>query len=430
MFECPDRAWPGIAEAYRKNQVLFVSESTGKAYLLNDLSAGPQSPPRISVLDASGLSPAWLQFYNYETFHGHPTLGVAIDRLERMDDDARERGRPRASWPDQLVLLTLHEGFHFIAQASWPMAALGSRSTPYPQETAPRYLRNALLNALAQALRTQSTDFAAAAFWQARLKAEHPAMLMEAAAFDVAEGTAQYAEIVMAALAVGGCQQSDAALLTLIQNNVGGFLMLDTFDPGSEFYQIGSLAGLLLRRGGQIGWELAVQNQQMPPAEVLLAAASPAPQADDPARLMAAASYVNDSNALLAAAIDPVLDALKSPASYRLALSQAWIAGAFELQRFITLSREPGKPEAMIGVSGLLTHPGSGTQIRLNGATVPVGWPTPCSPAPAAYFVATVPKSALTTSGGKHSSADAKISFTDLPASVTADAQGLEWLCP
>jgi len=426
MYACPERSWPDVATNYRQRQVLLGSRAEDRAWLWNHQSGGGASPA-VMETQLSALSPEWGAYFNVGVLEKVKTLGISLDDTQEYNDSVIASGA--TPWPDYAISLAFHEGFHFLSdQDDWNDGD-GSRSAAYPEPWEPRYLRAQLKGALLAEIQQPGQGMAAAAHWQTRLVVEHAAEMKAIRSYDCTEGSAEYVSLMMSAIAELGCDAPDEALLKLASSHLNGqFLSEGYYDGGLEPYELGVLAGLLLRREGVAGWELAVENGQAP-ADQLLAAVAPVAQPDDPAVQKAAQAAVAVRNEAVGAEIEPMLARMKDPAYTRVAVSFAWIAGSFGVGGFYYLADDPAVPEVMLRFSAVLATP-SQVSIAVNDQTVLAGVKTPCA-LPQGYVIAvTVPTAALTHIGGAATSSDSQVKFADLAVEPTMDMHNLPWLCP
>jgi hypothetical protein len=238
LYECPDRIWPRAAFG-EGGRVVFHSASAERAVALSGLRAGE---PRLDELDFASV-PASLRenAFDFGELAGEPAVGISLD------DTALRESR----WLDPAVGLTLHESFHLLSgQRAWPRADDTTRFVPYPALHGPRFLRQALMKALrGVVLEEGGAELGHAAFWLERYTTEESDDAARTRDVDGTEGSAQYFQIVAMAVAELGCGTSDEALEASALLHVDELLGAE-FDPDSESYAIGLLAGLLLRRSG------------------------------------------------------------------------------------------------------------------------------------------------------------------------------------
>jgi hypothetical protein len=427
MFACPERIWPDTEANYRASQVLLVSQLENTAWLWNN-QYGEGEPPVVSKGPLDGLPIEWNAVFNIGELQGVTTLGISLDWTGELNDGIiAEGGTP---WPDYATVLTFHEGFHFLSDQNDWNTGNGSRTAAYPEPWEPRYLRAALHRALLAELEGPGGELPAAAHWQQRLLAEHAAEMQASRSLDVTEGTAEYASLMMSALAELGCEATDEQLLdtALAHLHDGIFLAPDSFDPGREFYDLGVLAGLLLRRDLVSGWELAAENGA-PPVEQILAGVEPAMQPDDPALQAEAQAAVAARNEQVGMEIEPLLDRMQDPAYTRMALDFNWIAGSFGVGGFYYLVDDPAQPEVLLRFDAVLDPP-SGVTIEIKELTVLAGIDTPCALGPGPTIVVAVPTADLSVAGATATATARKLVFTDLEVEAAVDDMGLPWLCP
>ncbi|MCY1054588.1 hypothetical protein [Nannocystis sp. SCPEA4] len=428
MYECPERSWPDVAAKYRERQVLLASVAEDRGWLWNDQS-GAGAAPAVKETQLSALSAEWGAYFNVGVLDDVKTLGISLDDTQKNNEGILSNGG--ALWPDYAIALAFHEGFHFLSdQDDWNDGE-GSRSAAYPEPWEPRYLRAQLKQALLAEVQGEGQGLAAAAYWHTRLQSEYAAEMKAIRSYDCTEGSAEYVSLMMSAIAELGCEAPDEEVLQLASSHVPGRQFVSEgffFDASLEPYELGVLAGLLLRRDKVAGWELAVENGQAP-ADQLLAAVAPAPQPDDPAVQAAAQMAVAGRNEAVGAQIEPMLARMQDPAYTRIAVSFEWIAGSFGVAGFYYLAQDPALSEVMLRFSAALATPSQVT-IAVNDQTVLAGVATPCALADGYVIVVTVPTAALSLAGGKATANDPQVAFADLAVEPTMDMNNLPWLCP
>ncbi|WAS92620.1 hypothetical protein [Nannocystis punicea] len=427
MYECPERVWPDVQDSYRARQVLLASVLENRAWLWND-QVSQAEPPAVSDGPLDGLPPEWTASFNVGVLQNVQTLGISLDETAAQNEAIASAGLE--VWPDAAISLAFHEGFHFLsAQDDWNVGN-GSRTAPYPEPWQPRYLRAALLTALLAAVQGDADALPAAAYWQAQLQAEFAEELQAGRRYECTEGSAEYASLMMSALAELGCEASDAELLALARERAddGLFLGIAGYNPGREFYDLGVLAGLLLREQQVPGWELEVEDGT-PPVELALAGVTPASQPDDPALQASVQSVVDARNASLATLIEPMLEHMQSAEYTRIPVSYGWIAGSFQVGGFYYLAEDPAEPEVLLSFSAELDPP-SGVAISVQQLTALTGVTTPCALPAGNSIVLTIPTADLEVAADKATATNARLKFSGLEVEATTDIGGLPWLCP
>ncbi|WAS96762.1 hypothetical protein [Nannocystis punicea] len=428
MYGCPERAWPDVADNYRTRQVVLTSEADDLAWVWNDQS-GEGTPPVVTERELGELPDEWTSYFNVGELDGVKSLGISLDQTQAQNDWWLNQGG--ILWPDFAASLMFHEGFHFLADQDDWSAGDGSRSAPYPEPWEPRYLRRQLIQALAAELEAEGSAMTAAAHWQARLQSEYAAEMTAIRSYDCTEGSAEYVSLIMSAIAELGCDAADADVLALARSHLPDGLFLtdgSVFDSDLEPYELGVVAGLLLRRAGAAGWELAVEKGAAP-ADQLLDGVVPAPQPDDPAVQAAAQEVVAARNEAVATEIEPMLARMKDPTYTRVAVRFDWIAGSFGVGGFYYLADDPLQSEVMQSFSAVFSTPSQVT-IDVTEQTVLTGVATPCALPQGYSIVLTVPTAALTITGSAATSTDAAVSFAALAVEPTMGADNLPWLCP
>jgi hypothetical protein len=426
MYQCPDAVWPGTQANYRASQVLLVSEMEGNAWLWNDQAAAGGDTPSVREIPYADLAPEWQSTFNIGAFEGVTTLGISLDETQMSNDAAEKAGIEM--WRDFAITLAFHEGFHFLSgQSSWNVGQ-GSRVIPYPEPWEPRYLRAAYATAFASLLPLEgSVDLGPAEYWRVRLEAEHAGDMNAIRAYDCTEGSAEFAAAMMNAIVDLGCDAEPLALSNLVSEHLEEFAAITHFSGGREPYDLGVLAGTILRGAGVPGWEADTQTGT-PPHQYLLANATPTPQPDDAALQAGAQTAAEERTIAAGMEIEPMLERMTDPTLYRIPLSFDWISGSFGLGGFYYLAEEPGQPQLMLKYDALHETP-SGTLVDVVGLTSLYGIEHPCAGVGGAIIV-TVPMADVAAAGMLFSSSDPIVAFTDLPAMETTDADGLPWLCP
>lgn len=418
MYECPDRVWPGpVLDNYRSRQLLFGSVEQDTAWLWNDQVADVGDPPRVSMGPLSSLPAEWTATFNVSSINGIPTVGISMDETAAPDGED--------VYVDFASVLAFHEGFHFLSgQDSWPVFG-GSRSLPYPEPWEPRYVRAEITAAL-RAMLEDGDGPERARYWQDQWLADFPDEVSDASPYDVTEGSAEYAAIVSTALSRLGCDADDTAVLDeAIAALDEGFLGTG-FTGGREFYDLGVLAGLLLRRDGVAGWEAATEMGETP-TEQLLAGASPEDQSEDADLRAEVEAAVDARNTMVGMQIDPMLADLQSADAYRVVVDFSWVQGSFGLGGFYYLADDPMQPEVWLNLDALFVT-GGGETIELLGETSLMFVDTPCSSANS--VVLTLPVADVDVMGSTATSTAATAVFENLEVEVAMDGEGLEWLCP
>ena len=427
MYACPDAAWPGTAAAYRSSQVLFVSTSERSAWLWNDQSAGGDGPV-VTEVPFDELGPEWGSVFNIGYFEDVVTLGISLDYTQTVNDAAAEAGLEL--WHDFAISLAFHEGFHFLSgQSEWNISP-GSRSIPYPEPWEPRYLRAAYGTAFSANLPLDDGfDLGPAAHWRSRLLSQFPQEMQTIRSYDCTEGSAEFVAAMMNALVDLGCDAEPSALVDRISEHLDEFAPITHFSGGREPYDLGVLAGSILRGLEAPGWETATETGT-PPHDYLIVAGgvTATPQADDP-DLQAGAQAATEERTLAAGMeIEPMLERMADPTVYRIPLAFSWIAGSFGLGGFYHLANEPNQPPLMLRYRALHQTP-SGTLVDVDGLTSFYGIPHPCTGIGGAIIV-TVPMADVDDAGMVYSSTNDIVQFEELAALEVTDSDGLPWLCP
>jgi hypothetical protein len=421
LFECPDRAWPGIAATLREDaQVLLFSASSDRAYVLDGIVAGQ---PRLAEVELSTV-PLTLRTTTWSTgeLFGTPTLSISLDHTAKRE----------TMWHDPAVALTLHEAFHALSgQRAWPRSGGGSRGTPYPGRVEPRYLRRALAGSLEAVLsRDEGAELGHAASLHARYATEEAGEAARVHDLDRTEGSAEYFALIGSALGELGCAATDEELDAIALAHLSEFAPTDLLFVGREPYDLGVLAGLLLRRARSSGWEAEVVAGATP-VELAVRDVTPLAVEDDPELRARVETSVEEWNEMVAFRIDPFLEELRDPDVTRVVIPGAWGVGTFTGRDFVLLEDLPGTPVALVPFSAELRR--EGAAILAHEATVLFlsAEATPCTALDAAeiVFVAPVARELLRRNGDVYSSSTPELEIAGFRATEATD-DGATWLCP
>lgn len=426
MYECPERIWPDVEENYRSRQVVLASELENTAWVWNYQGVEGE-PPVVTKGPLDSLDPEWTSFFNVGFLGTAPALGISLDGTQEINEAILADGG--IVWPDFASALTYHEGFHFLSdQNDWTTGG-GSRSSPYPAPWEPRYLRARLKQALLTAALGDGASLGGAAYWHGRLLAEHGEEMDSIRAYDCTEGSAEYVSLMMSALAELGCEADDAELVALATSHLedGSFVSLTGFDVGREPYDLGVVAGMILRGSGVDGWELKVEQGDAP-ADQLLAGVSPEMQPEDPALEAEAQAAITADNEAVGEKIDPLLANMKDPTYTRIVVSQNWISGSFGLGGFYYLADDPALSDVWLTFSATLTA--ASAIVEVSGHTIFADVVTPCALSGGGSIVLVVPTADITVAGDSASIGNATVAFDGLGVEATMDAEMLPWLCP
>ena len=390
---------------------------------------GGGEPPVVTEGPLDSLPAEWSAVFNVSELNGVPTLGISLDWGEDLNG-TYQSVTGTAPWTDFTTALTFHEGFHFLSsQDDWNVGS-GSRDAAYPEPWEPRYLRAQLQRSLRAEVLEEGAGLGAAAYWQDRLLTEHSAEMAASRPYDCTEGSAEYVSIMMSALADLGCDAGDEELLELAIAHLddGVFFSEWRFSPGREFYNLGVVAGLVLRRAGLPGWELKVENGQDPVAQAV-EGVEPVVQEDDATLLAEVEAAVEKRNENVGAEIEPLLEAMVDPEHTRIPVLKDWIAGSFGVGGFYYLADDPEKREVMLTFSAMMLT-SSDVTIEIDGLTSFDQIDTPCVASGGGTIVVVIPTADLSVVGGSATSMNPKIDFMDLGVEPTMDGDNLPWLCP
>jgi hypothetical protein len=321
---CSQRVWPGYD--WKKRQVLIIDGD--KAILWNDQrqASGEKSGEtvKVSSLDSKTLpSSASEQLWTILKVGGKRTLALSLVRARSTQFNKGVSGKTP---PAPLALLRAYrEGFRAFGQSPdrWKKPDKSRRFAPYPLAWKPSYLREQTIRALQRALFENSkTALAEAAYWQQRLKKEHEKQLQEMRFADVVEGSAQYVEAISAALAMRGCNASEADLLHFVKAHRSWWDLHGERGRSSQASRLGFVAGLLLRRKQLADWQRKVE-QGTTPLELLLEGVAPRKQTDDPALMKTVEADFDKKNAAWKPTVDRALGQLIGKTYVRLAI---WVS--------------------------------------------------------------------------------------------------------
>lgn len=427
MYTCPDRIWPDVEANYRSSQVLLASVSENTAWVWNFHDGGGK-PPVVAEGPLDSLPAEWSAVFNVGELNSVATLGASLDWGQDLND-SYEMASGTAPWPDFTTSLIFHEGFHFLSdQADWNVGD-GSRRAAYPEPWEPRYLRAQLQRSLRAEVLEEGAGLGAAAYWQDRLLTEHGAEMTASRRFDCIEGSAEYVSMMMSALAELGCDAGDDDLLELAIDHLddGIFFSEGSFHPGSEFYNLGVVAGLVLRRAGLPGWELNVENGQAPVTQAV-AGIEPVSQEDDAALQAEVEAAVEERNNTVGAEIEPLLEAMVDPDYTRIPLLYNWISGSFSVGGFYYLADDPDERQVLLSFSAMMLT-SSKVTIEIDGMTSFDQIDTPCVASGGGTIVVLVPTEDLSVVGGTATSTNPKFDFMDLGVEPKTDGDNLPWLC-
>lgn len=406
MFQCPERVWPSSRDGLRASQVVLESGASDRAFVVRPAGATWLLEPT-----RRGDLPLALRTstFGIADWDGVPTLAVSLDG-DRTDVEVAE--------------LALHEGFHGLSgQRIWVASPGAARGTPYPGDPLPRYLREELERSLrALVIDGRAEARSEARFWLDRHEAEAPSDAMRSRDYDRREGSARYFELVGSVIGALGCRATDEMLDAEIVAQLPRFLS-EGHDAGLEPYDLGVLAGVLLRSDRAVAWELDVEEGATPAARTLMGVtATPVP--NDVVLLGEIEASVEAADAASAAALEPFLTALTDPSVVRVALPAAWTLGSIRATGFALLVEVPDEPQAVLGYSAELRGPDG--PIHADAATVL--WPSAATPCGGVAFYALVPAEEIVVEGELRWAATPTVSFEGVAfTEVSEDA--FTWLC-
>ncbi len=318
MNHCPERLWK--ADSFHRLSILFLYPSTKSAYrwVQGESQVEEHDFPDYGITgfynvrfkDQSG------QFKTVPSFQDRAILSLNMDSVYSEETLSR------------LLLMGIHEGFHFTEQMSWPGGAPSqsmNKGSAYPKESEPHYMRAMLFQNMSQYLRTKSTFYLQQAkYWHNRWQSRFP----EEAELDLdrREGTASYAELFGMALFKYGCSvKKERIIEDYLQNIIfQDWRRLSRSDMTASSYVIGGLATLILSLT-EINpeWKEEIQKGQSP-VNVLLAGYESRPQEDDERIHRGFQRIVQKENKLMGQVVDQDIHDFADPTFIRVSLPLHW----------------------------------------------------------------------------------------------------------
>ncbi len=419
MIDCMARVWPAAVEPYRRAQILMTGAATdARAYRWR----GEKEGFSILRLEAQDLDAAWFAPYNFGDFEGLRTLGVNYDALSRDLVFDGVEPEDMAAARAQVTLETIfHESFHLFGQDGFGSPA-GGRDQEYPIAWQPRYLRAQLLQTLQDAL-IEGADLGPSAYWYSRYLTDYLDEALYLDYVDRSEGSAEYAGKVMGGLAKHGCHVSEPELLADLKAD----LVVPRYqtDASTEPYDLGFVAGLLLRERAVQNWEDRVAAGATM-LGVLLADIDARPQPPDRQLEQQVELQVAAENAWIEAEFAADFDALDDAAHYRLVFDLGASEGSFSRTDSYRLADHAEVNAFTRLISADVRHE---ALITLRFADVFQLHGTPCDDAYLVPYVVPLAAAELHTGKGGFSMNSGEAIFRDLPARVVDDG-GYRWLCP
>lgn len=236
MLDCPNRIWPN----YNWRAVNVLIGADGQAPVVWRGQSGQLFSLPVNQVPAGAFG----GMYSFPTFEGKDAVAFYL-----FDDDSKNFGDRR----DKQVFQTIvHEGFHKFGQAGWSSSEVNQRGTLYPISATPRLYRRMIFDRMKEYFISggASTDsLSKAAYWNAKWKSQFPDEYK--ASMDRIEGTARFVEVLAPVVASGGCQMSEAdvyaGIVAALNTEMGFSVAGSSFQLDSEGYDVGSLAGFILR---------------------------------------------------------------------------------------------------------------------------------------------------------------------------------------
>lgn len=327
ILECPDRVWPGLTW---KDFTVFLSDQQTKEAFKWEAS----SPELLSPVDFASVPPELTSsFYGIGGDKDKLLLGLSLNLT------ATENESHKAKYGiDSAIGLGIHEGFHHTEQATWqgPADSAGqSRDTVYPLEARPRYLRYLMLKAMnAYLAEPKSQLLGQLSTIHAQYALEFPDEARGIKHTDYIEGSAQYVEKIGEAIALKGCDASEAELIeTATKASTDSNSIVPAAD--GESYGLGLASGLIMRSLEVFkGWEAELEDAQTP-LSILTARYPQVAFDEDPLALAEAQRVVSEENQVLAVPIDRYIAIKADPESVAIFIPFARMLGSFSLSKFV-----------------------------------------------------------------------------------------------
>ncbi len=316
FYTCPEKIWPDVQTQYKSLQVIVNDTHTQRAWIWNDQSTSSNPSPKFLELNSDELSSLWFSPYIFSSFRGYTTLGISINSAS-FNENA-------SIWETAGLKTLFHESFHFVAQrkSTW-QNIIGNRNQPFPDQAETRYLRHELISSLLSVLLDEK-DISAPAFWFDRYKTEFPEEFSRFRSADRSEGTAEYGNYLMLAIADLGCNASQKQLLQAIKQNFA-----PSYIPFNEPYETNSLASFILMANNLDIWKDSVDSGEVP-LEILLKDIAPQNQEEDLELKEKIENDTSQINQELTTQIVPLFEKFDDPLNYiKVVLRSADIQGGF-----------------------------------------------------------------------------------------------------
>lgn len=236
MLECPERVWPN----YNWKEVNVLISSDGQSPVVWRGENG-----QISILSNSQIpADAFNGVYSFLSFEGRKSVAFFAN-LDFLTNFGNESNR-------QALETIIHEGFHNIEQVRWQSKLVNQRGTLYPASSIPRLYRRMMFDRMKEYFISKGhsvASLAMAAYWYEKWKSEFAHEYRNS--MDRIEGTARYVEYISSVLADFGCESSESniynAIVNKLNTEMGYSVSGSYFQLDAEAYDLGSLAGFILR---------------------------------------------------------------------------------------------------------------------------------------------------------------------------------------
>ena len=410
LLGCPARVWPNYD--WKTINIVFVEPGAptlvwrGETGVIETVADESQIPET-----------ARHGTYSFFDWKGQKTVSLNV-----ADKVLQSNGR--------ILQLATHEGFHYHGQDGWARAEnSGDRGTLHPQGHEARLMRRMLYQRLKDYFVSKGADSSAlgrAAYWLQQWKAKAPAEALSTT--DGYEGTAEYFERITRFFSIAGCSASDAEILKLAleSSELNDPNPMSNMAADSEGYEIGSLAGFILRLIKNDGRWYDEAKQGSTPVESLLKGVTPLADQATPEIESVIRSKIEESNRFADGLLSDELASLEKLDSVRIAIPPMTMVGSFSTYGFFILSSMEGVRATPLADS--LVFSGSAWRLKSEKGKVMFSLSkTPC-PAHLGYWITPVEKSALTIEGERAKIKSALLNG-DLTGKEMKSTDGHSWFC-
>lgn len=413
LRSCEQRMWPRAFLS--KVNLILVKPTQAQAWVVTGIDA-PEALAWADVPDElkSGS-------FGFDKFGGLEAVGLNIEK------QISEGKRPA----DYFFGLAIHETFHLVAQRDWVHSqGSGSRAALYPGPWKPRLYRQELLHSLIAAYKDRRNEPKAlsdAAYWNSLYATESSDEYTRLAQTDITEGSAEYVEAVGEAISRLGCSATDEELEAELLKEVIATEQYITVkqkavSADDESYNLGLLAGLLLRRAGVRDWEKDVEQARRPTDLLLrpITPGSPVPKYTDRIKQTLA-----EFDAKAAAHIEPVLRDKNSKNFVRVQYVYEYMMGSFKTQGFVDLAADPNT-RFVLAMGAKFRSPDGQTEFTVQELTTVRDGSGPCR-GKFEYFL--IPADQVSEIADGKFRLASKFAQGVIKARKVTDEQGLDWLC-